>query len=426
MSANIVVPEVGESIVDARVAKWLKKEGDLVAAGDPLVELETDKIDLEVAAPQAGVLARIDHRDGADVKVGEVLGIIDEAAQGATPASDTGAPAPSATQPAPSKPSQAEAERTRATPAARKAAKQNEVDLAQVRGSGDAGRVMRRDVEQAVRQPGGNGRAAAPAPERATPAPSPGSAPQAKPVPPVSEDRRQVDGARAEERIRMSKRRATIARRLIEAQSTAAMLTTFNEVDMSAVMALRERHKQTFKERHGVNLGLSSFFVKAVIGALREFPRINAEIQGDEMVLKHYYDIGIAVGAAEGLVVPVLRDADRMTFSQIEQRIRAFAKAADEGTLSLADLKGGTFTITNGGVFGSLLSTPILNPPQVGILGLHAMKDRPVVVNGQVVVRPMMYTALTYDHRIVDGSEAVRFLVRVKELVEDPGALLLD
>ncbi len=327
MSANIVVPEVGESIVDARVAKWLKKEGDLVAAGDPLVELETDKIDLEVAAPQAGVLARIDHRDGADVKVGEVLGIIDEAAQ----ASDKGAPAPSATQAPPAKSTQAEADRTRATPAARKAAKQNEVDLAQVRGSGDAGRVMRRDVEQAVRQPGGNGREAAAAPERATPAPAPGPAPQAKPVPPVSEDRRQVDGARSEERIRMSKRRATIARRLIEAQSTAAMLTTFNEVDMSAVMALRERHKQTFKERHGVNLGLSSFFVKAVIGALREFPRINAEIQGDEMVLKHYYDIGIAVGAAEGLVVPVLRDADRMTFSQIEQRIRAFAKAADEG-----------------------------------------------------------------------------------------------
>jgi 2-oxoglutarate dehydrogenase E2 component (dihydrolipoamide succinyltransferase) len=224
----------------------------------------------------------------------------------------------------------------------------------------------------------------------------------------------------------MSKRRATIARRLIEAQSTAAMLTTFNEVDMTAVMALRERHKQSFKDRNGVGLGLSSFFVKAAIGALREFPRINAEIQGDEMVLKHYYDIGIAVGAAEGLVVPVLRDADRMTFAQIERKIREFAAAVEDGTLSLADLKGGTFTITNGGVFGSLLSTPILNPPQVGILGLHAMKERPVVVNGQVVVRQMMYTALTYDHRIVDGSEAVRFLVRVKELVEDPGALLIS
>jgi 2-oxoglutarate dehydrogenase E2 component (dihydrolipoamide succinyltransferase) len=233
-------------------------------------------------------------------------------------------------------------------------------------------------------------------------------------------------GDRTEERVRMSKRRATIARRLVEAQSTAAMLTTFNEVDMTAVMALRERHKQTFKEKHGVNLGIASFFVKASVGALRAFPRLNAEIQGDEMILKHYFDIGVAVGASEGLVVPVLRDADRMSFAEIESQIRGFAKKAEDGTLSLADLKGGTFTITNGGVFGSLVSTPILNPPQVGILGLHKIQDRPVAVNGQVVVRPMMYTALTYDHRIVDGSEAVRFLVRIKELVEDPGALLLD
>ena len=224
----------------------------------------------------------------------------------------------------------------------------------------------------------------------------------------------------------MSKRRATIARRLVEAQSTAAMLTTFNEADMTAVMAVRQRHKETFKERHGTGLGIASFFVKASIGALRAFPRINAEIQGDEMVLKHYYDIGIAVGASEGLVVPVLRDADRMSFAQIEQKVRAFAKAAEDGTLSLADLKGGTFTITNGGVFGSLLSTPILNPPQVAILGLHAIKDRPMAVDGQVQVRPMMYLALTYDHRIVDGSEAVQFLVRVKQLIEDPGALLLE
>jgi 2-oxoglutarate dehydrogenase E2 component (dihydrolipoamide succinyltransferase) len=224
----------------------------------------------------------------------------------------------------------------------------------------------------------------------------------------------------------MSKRRATIARRLLEAQSTAAMLTTFNEVDMSGVQQVRERHKQAFKDRYGVNLGLTSFFVKAAIGALRAFPRLNAEIQGDEIVLKHYYDIGIAVGAAEGLVVPVLRDADQMSFAEIEAQVRDFAKRAENGTLSLDDLKGGTFTITNGGVFGSLQSTPILNPPQVGILGLHAIKDRPVGVNGQIVLRPMMYTALTYDHRIVDGSEAVRFLVRVKQLIEDPGALLLE
>jgi 2-oxoglutarate dehydrogenase E2 component (dihydrolipoamide succinyltransferase) len=427
MSSNIVVPEVGESIVDARVAKWLKKEGDVVAAGDPLVELETDKIDLEVAAPQAGVLSRIAHQDGDDVKVGEVLGVIDESAAAAAPKPPAPAPPPQAAAPAAAAPAP---DRTRATPAARKAAQQNEVNLSEIRGTGEAGRVMRRDVESAAAKPpsaagtrSGDGRpgAAAVAPE-----PAPPSGQKAKPAPPVSEVVRRPESERTEERVRMSKRRATIARRLVEAQSTAAMLTTFNEVDMSAVMALRERHKQSFRDRYGVGLGVSSFFVKAAIGALRAFPRINAEIQGDEMVLKHYYDIGIAVGASEGLVVPVLRDADRMTFAAIEQKIRAFAKAAEDGTLSLADLKGGTFTITNGGVFGSLLSTPIINPPQVGILGLHAIKDRAVVIGGQVVIRPMMYVALTYDHRIVDGSEAVRFLVRVRELIEDPGALLLD
>jgi 2-oxoglutarate dehydrogenase E2 component (dihydrolipoamide succinyltransferase) len=449
MPANIVVPEVGESIVDARVAKWLKKEGDVVSAGDPVVELETDKIDLEVAAPQAGVLSRIDHTDGADVKVGEVLGVIDERgakagasraeasgasfaepgeSSAASPAAKAAGPAqPQAAQPAFVTQTTADRDRLRATPTARKAAQQNEVDLKQVRGSGDAGRVMRRDVEQAAQ--GAPARGQAPS---AQPAGGPTAMPAApvpqktRPATPVSEDRRRSEGERAEERVRMSKRRATIARRLVEAQSTAAMLTTFNEVDMSGVMALRERHKQSFKDRHGVGLGLSSFFVKAVVGALRDFPRVNAEIQGDEMVLKHYYDIGIAVGASEGLVVPVIRDADRLSFAQIEQKVREYAKAAEDGTLSLADIQGGTFTITNGGVFGSLLSTPILNPPQVGILGLHAIKERPVVVAGQVAVKPMMYTALTYDHRIVDGSEAVRFLVRVKELIEDPGALLIE
>ena len=407
MPANVVVPEVGESIVDARVAKWLKKEGDVVNVGDPLVELETDKIDLEVAAPQGGVLGKIAHGDGADVKVGEVLGVIDDSTS-AAPTADKGegAKRPSPAEAAPA----AKAEKQRATPAARNAAQQNAVDLKNVQGSGDAGRVMKRDVESAV----------------GTPAkPEAPKAQQTRPLTPVREDRR-VEGDRTEERVRMSKRRATIARRLVEAQSTAAMLTTFNEVDMTAVQAVRQRHKETFKERHGVGLGLTSFFVKASIGALREFPRINAEIQGDEMVLKHYYDIGIAVGASEGLVVPVLRDADRQSFSQIEHKVRQFAKAAEDGSLSLADLKGGTFTITNGGVFGSLLSTPILNPPQVAILGLHAIKDRPMAVDGQVQIRPMMYMALTYDHRIVDGAEAVQFLVRVKQLVEDPGALLLD
>lgn len=411
MPANIVVPEVGESIVDARVAKWLRREGEIVAVGDPLVELETDKIDVEVSAPQGGVLKRIDRKDGEDVKVGEVLGVIEEAAGAGVQPS---APAAAAPAPPTSAQESRSVEKTRSTPTARKAAEEHAVDLSRVRGTGDAGRVMRRDVEQAAT--GGNGRSAAPAPVET---------PKARPVAPVAESRPPA-GERTEERVRMSKRRATIARRLVEAQSTAAMLTTFNEVDMSAVMTLRERHKQSFKERHGVGLGIASFFVKASIGGLRAFPRLNAEIQGDEMILKHYYDIGVAVGASEGLVVPVLRDADRLSFAAIEQQIREFAKRAEDGTLSLADLKGGTFTITNGGVFGSLLSTPILNPPQVGILGLHAIQQRPVAVNGQVVVHPMMYVALTYDHRIVDGAEAVQFLVRVKQLVEDPGALLLD
>ena len=419
MPANVVVPEVGESIVDARVAKWLKKEGDVVNVGDPLVELETDKIDLEVAAPQGGVLGKIAHGDGADVKVGEILGVIEDArgaAAGAPAAKAEAAPAAKAeAAPAPAAAAKAAPdEKKKATPAARNAAQQNAVDLKQIAGSGESGRVMKRDVEAA----------STPSAPAAKPAAAP-SAQQARPAVPAREDRR-VEGDRTEERVRMSKRRATIARRLVEAQSTAAMLTTFNEVDMSAVMAVRQRHKESFKARHGIGLGLTSFFVKASIGALREFPRINAEIQGDEMVLKHYYDIGIAVGASEGLVVPVLRDADRLSFAQIEEKVRAFAKAAEDGSLSLADLKGGTFTITNGGVFGSLLSTPILNPPQVAILGLHAIKDRPMAVDGQVQVRPMMYLALTYDHRIVDGSEAVQFLVRVKQLVEDPGALLLE
>jgi 2-oxoglutarate dehydrogenase E2 component (dihydrolipoamide succinyltransferase) len=413
MPSNIVVPEVGESIVDARVAKWLRKEGDSVAAGDPLVELETDKIDLEVAAPTAGVLKRIDHKDGADVKVGDVLGMIEEGAQGAElPAAGV----PGAETP---KGAGAEAARMRSTPSARKVAERNEVDLKSVKGSGDAGRVMRRDVEKAA----GGEAAAQPAAQPATAPQQEAKKPAAPPLPPAPQ---RAPGERTEERVRMSKRRATIAKRLLEVQSTAAMLTTFNEVDMTGVQAMRARHKETFKERYGINLGMTAFFVKAVIGALRVFPRINAEIQGDEMVMKGYYDIGIAVGASEGLVVPVLRDADLMSFAEIESQTRAYAKKAEDGSLSLADLKGGTVTITNGGVFGSLLSTPILNPPQVGILGLHAIKDRPVAVNGQVVVRPMMYTALTYDHRIVDGSEAVRFLVRVKELIEDPGALLLE
>jgi len=407
--SNITVPEMGESIVDARVARWLKKEGDAVAAGDALVELETDKVDVEVSAQQAGVLERILHQEGADVKIGEVLGTIG-AATGAVAAPASSAPAAAekpGTAPANGRP-------VAATPSARKAAREQQVELGTVAANGP--RVTRADVEKSAARPASK---AAAVPPSSAADPARAKSPAAPPAPPVA-------GDRSEERVRMSKRRATIARRLVEVQQTAAMLTTFNEVDMSAVMALRERHKETFKAKYGTGLGISSFFVKASVAALREFPRLNAEIQGDEMVLKRYYDIGIAVSAAEGLVVPVLRDADRMSFAQIESTIREFSKKAGDGTLTLDDLRGGTFSITNGGVFGSLMSTPIINPPQVGILGLHAIKDRAVGVGGQVVLRPMMYTALTYDHRIVDGAEAVRFLVKVKELVEDPAALLIE
>lgn len=397
MSTNIVVPELGESVVEARVAKWLKKEGDAVTAGEPLVELETEKIDLEVSADRAGVLSAIRRLEGADVKVGEVLATL-------TVGSGTHAFPPSVS-PTP------KAADVKATPTARNVAREHGVTLESVPPSGAGGRVLKQDVLRAATP------TSAPGPVRSASVGEPASPaaplPSASPLPP-----------RREERVRMSKRRATIARRLVEAQRTAAMLTTFNEVDMSAIMSLRERRKEAFQKQHGVGLGIASFFVKASVAALQAFPQLNAEIQGDEIVLKHYYDIGIAVGAEGGLVVPVIRDADLHNFAGIEQAIRAFATRAKDGTLTLDDLKGGTFTIANGGVFGSLMSTPILNPPQVGILGLHKIAERAVVVNGQVAVRPMMYLALSYDHRIVDGREAVQFLVRIKELIEDPALMV--
>ena len=413
---NIVVPELGESVVEARVARWLKKEGERVEVGEPVVELETEKIDLEVNADRGGVITSIKHKEGDDVKIGEVLAVMDEtgSAPTAKPSGNGGSRASAAAQappaPLPTSPTSpaspaSPASDTRATPTARNVAKNHDVNLASIQGSGAAGRVMKQDVQKAI------------APAEGTPRRPQGSAPQVTVAP--STERR-------EERQRMSKRRATIARRLVEAQHNAAMLTTFNDVDMSAVMALRERRKEAFRQQHGVSLGIASFFVKACIGALRAFPLLNAEIQGDEIVLKHYYDIGVAVGAESGLVVPVLRNADQMSFAELERAIRDFAKRAADGTFTLEDLKGGTFTITNGGVFGSLMSTPILNPPQVGILGLHKIQDRAVALNGQVVVRSMMYLALSYDHRIVDGREAVQFLVRVKEYIEDPGNLLLE
>jgi 2-oxoglutarate dehydrogenase E2 component (dihydrolipoamide succinyltransferase) len=421
MSTEIVVPELGESVVEATVGEWRVAEGQAVKVGDIVVELETDKVDVEVGATAAGVLTRIFHPAGSDVAIGDVLGLIDGDGQ-ATPRaagrpsasedadSATSTPAP----PPPSSPAPA------ATPLARRMAEAEGIDLANVAGSGAGGRVTKQDVAARLAPPveAATGPTPTVAPEPPAAKSPPAPALPRSPAPPAT--------ARPEERHRMSRRRRTIAQRLVEAQHTAAMLTTFNEVDMSAVMDLRRRRQETFVAANGVKLGLTSFFVKATIGALRAFPRLNAEIQGDEIVLKGYYDIGIAVGAEEGLVVPVIRDADRLSFAAIERQVRDFGAKAKDNTFTLEELRGGTFTITNGGVFGSMLSTPILNPPQVGILGLHNIQDRPVVRDGQIVIRPMMYVALSYDHRIVDGREAVQFLVRVKQLVEEPEALLLE
>lgn len=421
---NIVVPELGESVVEARVARWLKKEGDRVEVGDPLVELETEKVDLEVNADKGGVLASIKAREGDDVKIGELLGIVDETASGparsgngSTGKAPSGAAKAAPAAPASEPPAQVD---PKATPTARRIARDHDVDLGAVPGSGSAGRVMKQDVQGAIGAKSAEGALSATAARGAAPI-----APLA-PLAPTSSQHRTSSSDRSERRERMSKRRETIARRLVEAQHNAAMLTTFNEVDMTAIMSLRERRKEAFKKEYGVSLGIASFFVKAAVAALRMFPQLNAEIQGNEIVYKNYYDIGMAVGAEGGLVVPVIRDADRVTFSQLELAIREFAQRAADGSLTLEDLKGGTFTITNGGVFGSLLSTPILNPPQVAILGLHKIQDRVVALNGQPAIRPMMYVALSYDHRIVDGREAVQFLVRIKEFIEDPGHLLLE
>jgi 2-oxoglutarate dehydrogenase E2 component (dihydrolipoamide succinyltransferase) len=393
--SNIVVPELGESVVEARVARWLKKAGDPVAVGEPLVELETEKIDLEVSAEKSGVLASIARHEGEDVKIGELLGVVDESgAAVAAPAGGNGsgtAAAPAAKGPiAPATPSPI----APATPS----------PIAPATPS---------PIAPAAKSP-------------IAPATPSLIAPAAKPPIASARPSSVAPGARTEERVRMTKRRQTIARRLVEAQHTAAMLTTFNEVDMTAVMSLRERRKEAFKKEFGVGLGIASFFVKSSIAALRSFPALNAEIQGDEIVYKRYFDIGVAVGAEGGLVVPVIRDADGLSFAGIETAIRDFATRASDGTLTLDDLKGGTFTITNGGVFGSLMSTPILNPPQVGILGLHKIQDRAVPLDGKVVIRPMMYLALSYDHRIVDGREAVQFLVAIKGYIEDPARLLLE
>ncbi len=429
MAAEIHVPELGESVADATVGRWLKQEGEAVKSGDPLVELETDKINFEVEAEQDGVLQSISKDEGETVNVGEVIGTIGEGGE-----AGDGAPEQQAEEEQEEQPQaeavqeerpQAEAEEQdghrevedgagRASPSVRKLAQEYEVDLAQVTGSGSGGRITRDDVERLIRE-----QSRPTAPERTEEPERDGEAQRA---PADSQDGR----AALEERVRVSRRRQTIAQRLVESQQTAAMLTTFNEVDMSAVMELRKRRKESFQERTGARLGFMSFFTKAAIGALKAFPKVNAELQGSELLLKKYYDIGVAVSTDEGLVVPVIRDADHKNFAQIEQGIADLATKAREGKLTLEDLRGGTFTITNGGIFGSLVSTPILTLPQVAILGMHKIQERPVAVEGEVVVRPMMYLALSYDHRVIDGAEAVSFLVRIKELVEDPESLLLE
>ncbi len=420
MSIEIRVPPLGESVVEATVGRWTKQEGESVSKDEILVELETDKITVEVAAQKDGVVGSIAKQEGETVGVDDVLGTLEEG-EGAPPKKEAEPkeerqPAGAATE----KDDAAEGKAGGSTsPSARRLAAEHDIDLSTVTGSGPRGRITKEDVEQAVsgdgkkaeQQPAGEP-AKAPADRKAAQAPG----------------AKQPDTGRAdrETRERMSRRRQTIARRLVEAQQTTASLTTFNEVDLTRVMEIRKRRKDAFHEKHGVKLGFMSFFAKAAIGALKQFPRVNAEIQGDEMVLKHYYDIGIAVGTDQGLVVPVVRDADRLSFAGVEQAIIDLAVKARDGKLSLDDLQGGTFTITNGGIYGSMLSTPILNPPQVGILGMHNITQRPMVVDGEVKVRPMMYLALTYDHRIVDGQEAVQFLVAIKRMLEEPEELLLE
>ena len=407
MSIEIIVPEMGESVIEATVRAWLKKEGDFVEAGEALVELETDKVNLEVGAKASGVLAKIQVAEGQDVKVGDVLGSINADAK--QPASKPDPqPASPKPEPLPTPQEKPQTAQPQVTPVASRVAREQNVDVSKVRGTGPDGRVTKSDVQQYAQKQSSAGSEAA------------------KQLSKPSQAAGVESAERREERERMSRRRRTIAQRLLEASQSTAMLTTFNEINMSAVMDLRRRRNEAFQARHGIKLGFTSFFTKASISALKSFPRLNAEIQGDEIVLKNYYDIGIAVGAEEGLVVPVLRDADRLTFAEIEKQVKVFSGKANDGSLSVEDLRGGTFTITNGGVFGSMLSTPILNLPQVGILGLHKIEERPIAENGQVVIRPMMYVALSYDHRIVDGREAVQFLVQVKELLEDPAWMLVE
>ncbi len=427
MPVEIRVPSVGESVSEATVLRWLKQVGEPVAAGEDVVELETDKANTAVSAESAGVLESILRQEGDTVGINEVLGLISEGA----PASN-GKSAPRLPEAAVREKTEPVAtQHTRSTPLAARVAAESGVDLSNVSGTGTGGRIVTADVKSAA-----EAQSTPPPPTATAPAPSdraekvieksspdkPATAAAASTVAVAPT----IPGSRSEDRIPMSRMRRVIAERLKEAQNTAAMLTTFNEVDLTAIQDLRKRRNELFEKRNGVKLGFMSFFTKASVGALKAFPYLNAEIQGAEIVLKHYYDIGIAVGSPEGLVVPVLRSADRKSFADIEKEIKQLAEKARDKKLAISELMGGTFTITNGGIFGSMMSTPILNYPQVGILGMHKIQDRAMVVNGQIEIRPMMYLALSYDHRIVDGSDAVRFLVRIKELVEDPESLLLE
>jgi len=406
--ADIRVPTLGESVTEATIGKWFKRPGEAVAVDEPLVELETDKVTIEVPAPAAGVLSEIAAKDGETVAVGALLGQIKEgagaaAAKPAAPAAKSAAPPATPPQPAAQAPSDMPV-----PPSVRKMAAETGMDASTVPGSGKDGRVTKGDmmaaIERAASQPMPVGQTA-PVQARAPSAP---------------------DDAAREERVKMTRLRQTIARRLKDAQNTAAMLTTFNEVDMSAVMQLRGHYKETFEKKHGVKLGFMGFFVRACVQALKEIPAVNAEIDGTDMVFKNYYHIGVAVGTDKGLVVPVVRDADHLSLAEIEKKIADLGRRAREGQLKIEEMQGGTFTITNGGVYGSLMSTPILNAPQSGILGMHKIQERPVAIAGKLEIRPMMYLALSYDHRVVDGQQAVTFLVRVKEVLEDPSRLVLD
>jgi len=413
--AEIRVPALGESVTEATIGKWFKQPGDVVAVDEPLVELETDKVTIEVPAPAAGVLTDVAVKDGDTVAVGALLGAIKEGA-GAAPTKQPAQPAAAAPQaappPAPPKPAaapKAPGAEMPLAPSVRKIAAETGMDAAAVPGTGKDGRVTKGDMLAAIE------RAAA----QPTPVSAPAAAIQARaPSPP--------DDAAREERVRMTRLRQTIARRLKDAQNTAAMLTTFNEVDMTQVMALRGQYRDLFEKKHGVKLGFMGFFVRACVQALKEIPAVNAEIDGTDIIYKNYYHIGIAVGTERGLVVPVVRDCDMKSLAEIEKTIADFGRRARDGALKIEELQGGTFTITNGGIYGSLMSTPILNAPQSGILGMHKIQDRPMAVAGKVEIRPMMYLALSYDHRLVDGREAVTFLVRVKESLEEPARLVLD